>query len=137
MDSWVGKICWRTDRLPTVVFLGFPCGSASKESACNAEDLGSILGLGRSPGEVTRYPPQYSGLESSMDCIINRVSKSQTRLSNIHFTLFSILLMPFINFYESTHNLKFTTLLSISLTQTIIPFKERNRLLCLSLKTLA
>ena len=41
---------WRRDRLPTPVFLGFPCGSAGKESACNAEDLGLIPGLRRSPG---------------------------------------------------------------------------------------
>ena len=34
-DSWVGKICWRRDRLPTPVFLGFPGGSAGKESSCN------------------------------------------------------------------------------------------------------
>ena len=47
---------------------GFPGGSAGKESACNAGDLGSILGLGRSPGEVKGYPLQYSGLENSMDC---------------------------------------------------------------------
>ena len=33
---------WRRDRLPTPVFLGFPCGSAGKESACNVGDLGSI-----------------------------------------------------------------------------------------------
>ena len=46
----VRKICWRWDRLPTPVFLGFPCGSAGKESTCNAGDLGSIPGLGRSPG---------------------------------------------------------------------------------------
>ena len=43
-NSCVGKICWRRDRLPTPVFLGFPCGSAGKESACNAGDLGSIPG---------------------------------------------------------------------------------------------
>ena len=43
-DSWVGKIHWRRDRLPTPVFLGFPCGSAGKESACNVRDLGLILG---------------------------------------------------------------------------------------------
>jgi len=49
-DSWVGKIHWRKDRLPTSVFLGFPCGSAGKESACNVGDLGLIPGLGRSPG---------------------------------------------------------------------------------------
>ena len=35
-NSWIGKILWRRDRLPTPVFLGFPCGSAGKESACNA-----------------------------------------------------------------------------------------------------
>ena len=42
---------WRMDRLPTPVFLGFTCGSSGKESACNVGDLGSIPGLGRSPGE--------------------------------------------------------------------------------------
>ena len=64
-DSWVGKIRWRKDRLPTSVFLGFSCGSAGKESACNVGDLGSIPGLGRSPEEGKGYPPQYSGLENS------------------------------------------------------------------------
>ena len=49
-DSWVGKIFWRRDRLPTPVFGGFPGGSDCKESTCNAGDLGSIPGLGRSPG---------------------------------------------------------------------------------------
>ena len=48
----------------TPVFLGFPCGSARKESACNAGDLGLIPGLGRSPGEGRGYPLQYSGLEN-------------------------------------------------------------------------
>ena len=38
--SWIRKICWRRNRLPTPVFLGFPCGSAGKESACNVGDLG-------------------------------------------------------------------------------------------------
>ena len=46
---------------------GFLCGSAGKESACNAGDLGSIPGLGRSPREGRSYPAQYSGLENSMD----------------------------------------------------------------------
>ena len=56
----------RGDRLPTPVFLGFLCGSAGKESAGNAGDLGSIPGLGRSPGEGKGYPLQYSGLENSV-----------------------------------------------------------------------
>ena len=77
-NSWVRKIPWRRDRLPTPVFLGFLCGSADKESACNAEDLGSIPGLGRSPGEGRGYPLQYSGLENSMDCIVHGVAELDT-----------------------------------------------------------
>jgi len=50
-DSWVRKMCWRRDKLPTPVLLGFPGGSNSKESACNAGDLSLISGLGISPGE--------------------------------------------------------------------------------------
>ena len=50
-------------------FLGFPCGSAGKESTCNAGDLGSIPELGRTPGERKGYPLQYSGLENSTDCV--------------------------------------------------------------------
>ena len=64
---------------------GFCRGSAGKESACSAGDLGSIPGLGRSPGEGKGFPLQYSGLENSMDHIIHGVAKSQTRLSNFHF----------------------------------------------------
>jgi len=52
----------RRDRLPISTFLGFPCGSAGKESACNEGDLSLIPGLGRSPGEGKGYPLQYSGL---------------------------------------------------------------------------
>ena len=84
-NSCVRKIRWRRDRLPTPVFLGFPRGSAGKESACNAGDLGSIPGLGRSPGKGEGYQLQYSGLENSMDCIDYGVAKSRTRLSDFHF----------------------------------------------------
>ena len=82
-DSWVRKICWRRDRLPTPVSLGFPGGSAGKESACNAGDLGSMPGLGRSPGEGNGNPLQYSGLENPMDrgalwAIDYGVAKSRT-----------------------------------------------------------
>ena len=71
--------------LLTPVFLGFPCGSAGKESARNAGELGLILGLERSPGEGKGYPPQYSGLENSMDSVVHGVTKSRTRLSDFHF----------------------------------------------------
>ena len=83
----IGKIRWRRDRLPTPVFLGFPCGSADKESTCNVGDLGSIPGLGRSPGEGKGYPLQYSGLENSMDCIVHGVTKSQTDWATLTFTI--------------------------------------------------
>ena len=56
-------------RVVSFAYLGFPCGSAGKESACNKGDLGSIPGLERSPGEGRGYPLQYSGLENSMDYI--------------------------------------------------------------------
>ena len=51
------------------IFTGeaFLCGSAGKESACNAGDLGSIPELRRCPGEEKGYPLQYSGLENSVD----------------------------------------------------------------------
>ena len=52
------------DRLPTPVFLGFPGGSDGKESACHAGDLGSIPGLGRSPGGRHGNPLQCSSLEN-------------------------------------------------------------------------
>ena len=68
------------------VFMGFPGGSDGEESTCNAGDLGLIPGLGKSPEEGKGYPLQYSGLENSMDCIVHGVAKSQTRLSNFHFT---------------------------------------------------
>ena len=58
--------------------LGFPGGSADKESPCNVGDLGPMPGLGRSPGEGKGYPLQYPGLENSMDCIVYEVAKSQT-----------------------------------------------------------
>ena len=63
---------------------GFPGGSDGKESAHNAGDLDSIPGLGRSPREEKGYPPQYSGLENSMDYTFRGVTKSQTRLSDFH-----------------------------------------------------
>ena len=84
--SWVGKIPWRRNRLPTPVFLGFPCGSAGKESTYSV-NLGSILGLGRSPGEGKGYLLQYSRLENSMDYMVHGVAKSRTQLRDFHFTL--------------------------------------------------
>ena len=72
----------------TLLKFGFLCGLAGKEFTCNAGNLDSVLGLRRSPGEGKGYPPQYSGLENSMDCIVHWVKKSQTRLSDFHFCTF-------------------------------------------------
>ena len=68
----------------------FPGGSNGNESACFAGDLGSIPGLGRSPGEVKGYPFQYCGLENSMNrgawqATVHRVAKSQILPSDFHF----------------------------------------------------
>ena len=58
--------------------IGFLGGSAGKESACNAGDLGLIPELRRAPGEGKGYPFQYSGLKNSKDCIVHGVTESQT-----------------------------------------------------------
>ena len=68
-----------------VHILRVPHGSAGKESTCNAGDLGSIPGLGKSPGEGKCYPLQYSGLENSMDYIVHGVAKSWTWMGDFHF----------------------------------------------------
>ena len=65
--------------------LGFPDGSDSKETACNAGDTGSIPELERSPGEGNGNPLQYSCLENSMDrgalwATVHGVAQSRTRL---------------------------------------------------------
>ena len=66
---------------------GFPGGSVGEESACNAGDVGSVPGLGRSPGEWNGNPLQYSCLENTMDrgalwATVHGVTNSWTRLGN-------------------------------------------------------
>ena len=70
---------------------GFPGGSEVKASACNGGEVGSIPGLGRSPGEGNGNPLQYSCLENPMDggawwATVHGVAKSRTRLSDFTFT---------------------------------------------------
>ena len=60
------------------------------ESACNAGDLGSIPGLGKSLGEGKGYPLQHSGLENSMDCIVHGVAKSQTEQLSLSLSTYSL-----------------------------------------------
>ena len=76
-------------------FLGFPGGSAVKESTCNLGDLNSIPGLGRSSGKGKGYPLQYCGLENSTDCIVHGIAKSQTQLNDFHFPSYLPSLLSF------------------------------------------
>ena len=62
--------------------MGFPHGSDGEESACNAGDLDSTPGLGRSSGEGNGNPFQYSCLENPMDRGAWQATYSPTRLSN-------------------------------------------------------
>ena len=80
--AFSSSVCWIM-----FLLLCFLSGSAGKESAFSAGDLGSIPGLGRSPGEGKSYPLQYSDLENSMDCIVLGIAESDMieRLS-LHFT---------------------------------------------------
>ena len=62
-----------------IAFLeGFPCGSAGKESACNAEDLSSVPGLGRSSGEEIGYPFQYSWVSLVAQLVKNPPAMQET-----------------------------------------------------------
>ena len=65
---------WKVDLCDLPKAIGFPDSSVGKESTCNEGDLGSIPGLGRSPGEGKDYPFQYSGLEDSTDYIVHGVA---------------------------------------------------------------
>ena len=78
-ETWVRSLYWEDPLEKGLAnqsgILWLPCGSAGKESACNAGDLGSIPGLGRSPGEVKDYPLQYSALEKPMGCIVHGLQR--------------------------------------------------------------
>ena len=71
---------WRRDRLSTPVFLGFPCSSVGKESACNAGGPGAIPGSGRSTGEGIGYPLQYSWASFVAQLVKNPLAMQETGL---------------------------------------------------------
>ena len=93
-ETWVPSLGWEDPLEKGTAthssILGLPGGSAGKEPTCNVGDLGSISGLGRSPGEGKGYPLQYSGLENSMVCIVPGVAESDRteRLSLSVFVIF-------------------------------------------------
>ena len=83
----------------TYQYLGFPRGSEVKASASNAGDLGSVPGLGRSPGGGHGNPLQYSCLENPMDggawwATVHGVAKSRTQLSNLTSFLYTAKIAP-------------------------------------------
>ena len=104
-----------------LIHLGFPGGSEGKESVCNAGDLGSISGSGRSPGEGNGYPLQYSCLENPMDRGAWQVQSvgsqrvRHSRATNFHF------FFPPPNLSSMDH-LSLTNLESLDLWR-IIPWK--------------
>ena len=99
---------------------GFVCGSADKESACNAGDLGSIPGLGRPSGEGNSYPLQYSGLEDSMDCIACGVAKSPTRLSDFPSLCAEVV--------RGNKTALVATVVELSLSRNVLGIKQANTL---------
>ena len=72
------SIPWRKDRLPISVFLGFPVAQLVKNPPAVWETWVASLGWEDTPGEGKDYPLQYSGLENSMDCIVQGVTESDT-----------------------------------------------------------
>ena len=87
LDSWVRRILWRRDRLPTPVFLGFPGGSADKESACNE----GIPGLGRSPGEGILYGA-YIMRNSGLDEAHAGIKIAGRNINNLRYADYSTLM---------------------------------------------
>ena len=91
-----------------LLYGGLPGGSAGKEFACNAGDLGLIPGLGRSLGQGKGYPLQYSGLENSMDCPWGRKESDTTERLSLHFPLkdrsFKCLVHPCSSMFRTVSN---------------------------------
>ena len=84
----------RSNSWPFIENPGFPGGSDSKESVCNAEDLDLIPGLGRSPGERNGHttpiflPGEFHEQREPCLATVHVVTKSQTQLNNLHFPIF-------------------------------------------------
>ena len=110
----------------------FPGGSEVKASACNAGDLGSIPGLGRSPGEGNGNPLQYSYLENPMDggawwATVHRFAKSRARLSDFTYLPTYVSVTPNFLFpaWKSSQNYRFICLVDylVFLPRHLEPFQ--------------
>ena len=84
LQCWNRGNCVAPNFMFFTLYMGFPCGSAGKKSACSAGDPGSTPGLGRSPEEENGCPLQYSGLENFMAYTVHGVAKSRTQLSDFY-----------------------------------------------------
>ena len=94
-----------------LTLLGFPGGSEVKASACNTGEMGSIPGLGKSPGEGNGNPLQYSCLENPMDggawqATVHGVAKSRKQLNDFTFTFLTLLSVasPLNSRHRSNHD---------------------------------
>ena len=85
---------YSSNKLAYNMHKGFPGGSDGKESTCDEGDLGSIPGLGRSPGEKKGYPLQYSRLENSVDCPWGGKELDTTEWLSLHFHLWFLSVKP-------------------------------------------
>ena len=106
-DTELSSLCIQQGPISNLFYtwqcICFPGGSEVKASACNAGDLDSIPGSGRSPGEGNGNPLQYSCLENPMDrgawwATVHRVTKSRTRLSNFTHSLCVYVSVPISQF---------------------------------------
>ena len=86
LEEW-----WRQAQLAHSIGVtkGFPGSAVGKESVCTAGDFGPIPGLGRSPGEGKGYPLQYSGLENSMDSLVQHMMLPYSLISASSWVMFS------------------------------------------------
>ena len=118
-DSWVGKIHWRRDKLSTLVFLGFPGDSDSKESTCNVGDLGWEDPLKKETVTHASILAENSMDRGAWQATVHGVTKSCTRLSHFHFHLLRVelkcsILANHVSFYKS--QLQFTHMYICTLT---------------------
>ena len=129
-----GQVSFTTPQVSGLVNLKCPQVGTSlaarlvKTPTCNAGDLGSIRKLGSSPGEGKGYPPQHSGLDNSMDCVVHGVAKSRKLLIDFHF-------------HNYKHTCIFNPKLPNMLKRSVFPLlqclrRQRMRMTCKVLRTL-
>ena len=128
-NSWVGKIPWRRERLPTPVFLGFPGGSDGEESTSSGGNLGLIPELGRPRGGRCDNLFQYSFLENPHEESNGLQSMRSQRVGYDRMTKHST---PHLHYSGSKHLLKFTPWPPLWLHPETPPCIKELRIACVS-----